>query len=627
MDARAARHGEPELMPLPFVSVIIPHFNDVPRLTVLLESLEHQTYPAEAYEVIVVDNGSSRPVAHLAERFRIRLLYETENRGSYAARNRGIAQADGDIFAFTDSDCRAEANWLAEGVKTLRDTGADMGGGAVLFEFSKTKRAAEYYDAVTNLGNEKSIQQRGVAKTANLLVKKEVPEALSGFPGQLKSGGDIYFTAMAVKRGFKLVYADGARVHHPTRGTAELMKKAVRVGIGKAMVETLPGTHRNETAPEVLRGTGVWAHLNPLVLRKKLAEAGYPVTFPRFLNILWISYCYLFLIWTAWWVTAVRRRVGAGAWKRLKPWVSLLVTLGLAVFFAHYVAGHWRDFQVLASVRPVPVLLMFPLYFLAAAVSSVRLLMVMRRFGLARMTRPAWLRIFLLGRFLGWVAPQGGNLYRGTVLKRKYRFAVKDYVLGFLTFTWLELAIAFCLITATLWAFQPRLAIAGTPALLLSAGGAVVLVIFPVVSFPLLRRVRGRGWAASFIQETAAIFHRVREIRFLARFSLWGLLSFVVVIVWFHLAFSSLGISVGIGALAIFTAVMRMGLMVNITPGNIGIIEMAYGLLASGFGIDFSVGLMVGAVTRAVSFLAILAAGILLGGRPLLKSIKREAVP
>ena len=70
-----------------FVSVIIPCLNDYNRLIKCLGMLEKQTYPADAYEVIVVDNGASfKPYPGLSEFPHAKLIYEPRG-GSYAARN------------------------------------------------------------------------------------------------------------------------------------------------------------------------------------------------------------------------------------------------------------------------------------------------------------------------------------------------------------------------------------------------------------------------------------------------------------------------------------------------------------------------------------------------------------
>lgn len=41
----------------PFVTVIIPVYNDSERLAICLKALEEQTYALDSYEVIVIDNA------------------------------------------------------------------------------------------------------------------------------------------------------------------------------------------------------------------------------------------------------------------------------------------------------------------------------------------------------------------------------------------------------------------------------------------------------------------------------------------------------------------------------------------------------------------------------------------
>jgi len=56
-------------MPTPFVSVIIPVYNDSIRLRTCLQALEEQTYPQSSYEVIVVDNGSDESIEPIVAEF------------------------------------------------------------------------------------------------------------------------------------------------------------------------------------------------------------------------------------------------------------------------------------------------------------------------------------------------------------------------------------------------------------------------------------------------------------------------------------------------------------------------------------------------------------------------------
>ena len=101
------------------VSVIIPVYNDAERLKLCLDALARQTYPGDRYEVIVVDNGSQQDPELVTSRYEQVTLAHEACRGSYAARNTGLALARGDVLAFTNSDCIPAADWIEHGVARL----------------------------------------------------------------------------------------------------------------------------------------------------------------------------------------------------------------------------------------------------------------------------------------------------------------------------------------------------------------------------------------------------------------------------------------------------------------------------------------------------------------------------
>lgn len=189
-------------------------------------------YPQDIFEIIIVDNKSTDNTKEIVKRYPVKLLEENEVQSSYAARNKGIKYASGDILAFIDSDCIASPRWLIEGVRPFSDN-ADLVGGKVEFYFSKRKTASEMYDSITNMQIKHNIKERNVAKTANLFVKASLFDEVGMFPHHATSGGDVQWTAMATRAGYKLVYAPDAIVKHPTRTLKELLKKQYRVGKGK----------------------------------------------------------------------------------------------------------------------------------------------------------------------------------------------------------------------------------------------------------------------------------------------------------------------------------------------------------------------------------------------------------
>ena len=221
----------------PYVSVIVPVFNDGTRVSICIKKLLAQTYPKICYEIIIVDNGSTDNTADIIKLFPVKYLYENSIQSSYAARNKGILNAQGDIFAFTDSDCLPDENWLKEGVQKLILYNAHLAGGTVHFSYSQKPTGAEVWDSISNMQIEQNIRERGVAKTANLFVRAEVFKQIGYFPNNVKSGGDVAFTKKATLAGCKLVFAPEAPIIHPARKLGALLKKQLRVGIGQVNID------------------------------------------------------------------------------------------------------------------------------------------------------------------------------------------------------------------------------------------------------------------------------------------------------------------------------------------------------------------------------------------------------
>jgi glycosyltransferase involved in cell wall biosynthesis len=89
---------------LPLVSAIIPTYNRAHTIGEAVDSILAQTYPN--IEVIVVDDGSKdNTLEHLRTTYGDRIrVFSQANAGPAAARNRGIAEARGELIAFLDSD-------------------------------------------------------------------------------------------------------------------------------------------------------------------------------------------------------------------------------------------------------------------------------------------------------------------------------------------------------------------------------------------------------------------------------------------------------------------------------------------------------------------------------------------
>ncbi len=148
----------------PFVSVIIPVFNDATRLKLCLTALENQSYPHSHYEVIVIDNGSDndQDIQGVVAQFGQAKMTQELTPGSYVARNKGIAVAQGEAIAFTDADCIPATDWLEQGVYHLRsipNCGMVVGCIEVFFEDPNHPNSIELYQSLTAFPQEEHLQQ------------------------------------------------------------------------------------------------------------------------------------------------------------------------------------------------------------------------------------------------------------------------------------------------------------------------------------------------------------------------------------------------------------------------------------------------------------------------------------
>jgi glycosyltransferase involved in cell wall biosynthesis len=230
-----------------FVSAIVPVYNDASGIRLSLERLLSQSYAREAYEIIVVDNGSTDDTIEVVRRLEasnrgmVKLVVEDQVRGSYAARNRGIRAARGEILAFTDADCVPAQDWMEAGVKALQASGAASGGGRVEFTYKADRpNVFEYFDSARKLDQKAYVEKAGFAVTANLFARRVLFDRHGFFRPNLVSGGDYEFGRRVTGQGEKLVYIHDAMVQHPARSTfGEIYRKSRRVALGQKQLARL----------------------------------------------------------------------------------------------------------------------------------------------------------------------------------------------------------------------------------------------------------------------------------------------------------------------------------------------------------------------------------------------------
>ena len=220
-----------------FVSIIIPTFKDWGRLSFCLDSLSKQDYPADKFEILVINNyvGDKVPDNYMIPS-NCRIFTE-EKPGSYAARNLGVIKSIGDIIGFTDTDCIPDSDWISNAVAAFEkeDRYHRIAGRIRLYYKSQKLTNAELYEKIYAFNQDVYVQQDGSGVTANMFTYREVFDKVGLFKEDLLSGGDYEWAVRARNANHEIKYAEDVIVNHPARfHLNELVKKAKRVGGGQA---------------------------------------------------------------------------------------------------------------------------------------------------------------------------------------------------------------------------------------------------------------------------------------------------------------------------------------------------------------------------------------------------------
>lgn len=217
----------------PLVSIIVCSYNGAKTLAPCLESLGQLDYPS--YEVILVDDGSTDDTREIAARFpNVRYFYQT-NHGLSHARNHGASVAKGEIFAYTDSDCMADPDWLYYLINTLLSGDyAGVGGPNVS---PPARNWVQACVAAAPGGPSHVLLTDTVAEHipgCNMAWYRWAFENVGGFdPEYHKAGDDVDFCWRIQQSGHEIAFSPTALVWHYRRFTLRAFRKQ-QEGYGEA---------------------------------------------------------------------------------------------------------------------------------------------------------------------------------------------------------------------------------------------------------------------------------------------------------------------------------------------------------------------------------------------------------
>lgn len=210
----------------PFVSIIIPSYNESKFIKLCLESLKKLNYPKDKFEIIVADNGSTDDTVAICSHYTSK-VYIAPNLTVGGLRNFGAKKAVGQIYAFIDADCIADLNWLKNAIVILDQEECVVGS---KYDIPAN---AKWIEKVWFSQKQKGRHEVTYINSGNMLMSEKLFNKIGGFNQSIKTGED-YELCLRAKKIAKIISDDAVKVIHlgNPKTLGAFLKREIWHGLG-----------------------------------------------------------------------------------------------------------------------------------------------------------------------------------------------------------------------------------------------------------------------------------------------------------------------------------------------------------------------------------------------------------
>ena len=221
----------------PFVSIIVPCYNEVRFIRKLLQNIADQDYPIERLEVFVVDgmsnDGTREEIRDFIKPFPYIHLLENEKRYVPFALNKGISLSTGEVIMRMDAHAEYPLDYISRLVESLYQLNADnVGGSWITLPGNSTIRALAIAGALSSpfgVGNAHyRLNIRTIRRVDTVpfgCYRREVFERIGLFDEELIRNQDDGFNAKLTRNGGRIFLIPDVKIRYYARTSVKSIGK------------------------------------------------------------------------------------------------------------------------------------------------------------------------------------------------------------------------------------------------------------------------------------------------------------------------------------------------------------------------------------------------------------------
>ena len=194
------------------VTGYLPCYNQEKYIESAIQGLLSQSYPID--EILIIDDGSTDNSIELANKYPVKIIQHTENKGLSAARNTAIINCKSDFLATIDTDVVPDIYWLEYLMLTFNKKQLDGVGGRLIEENNVTT-VDQWRQIVLNQDHGEKICENNVIFGSNTVFRLSALMDIDGYNVRLRTNfEDMDLSKRLLEKGFKTFHQPMATCFH-----------------------------------------------------------------------------------------------------------------------------------------------------------------------------------------------------------------------------------------------------------------------------------------------------------------------------------------------------------------------------------------------------------------------------